>query len=149
MKNISFLFVLILFAVNLFPQESSLKTGFYRVVENDSCSNSNNYLKIAEAGKEYCVYKKPLITDANFKAVNITADTISGSNYILGIQLDSTGAYIIKEATAKMVGQKAAFIVDGKIVAAPTVRDPITSGQIAVFCDGETLKQIKEALHLK
>ena len=149
MKNILFLFFIVLFATYLFPQESLVKTGFYRVVENDSCTNSDNYLKIADAGKEYCIYRNPLITEMNFKAVNITTDTVSGSNYIVGIQLDSIGAYIIKEATAKMVGQKAVFIVDGNIVAAPTVRDPITSGRIAVFCNEETLGQIKKALRIK
>lgn len=147
MKSILFLLFLTIFSVNLISQENQLKTGFYRITENDSCLNSNDYLKISDSGEEYCININPIVTDENFQSVNITADTTNdGINYIVGIKLDSSGAELIKKATGKMVGQKAAFIINDKIVAAPIIRDPIESGNIAVFCDEETISEVKKAL---
>ncbi len=150
MKSILFLLFLTVFSINLISQEIQLKTGFYRITENDSCSNSNDYLKISDSGEEYCIDINPIVTDDNFQSVNITADTTNSEiNYTVGIKLDSSGAVLFRVATGKMVGQKAAFIINNKIVAAPMIRDPIESGNIAVFCDEETIKAVKNALQKK
>jgi len=131
-------------------QELQLKTGFYKVADKDSCINSMGYIIISDAGTDYCISQIPLITDANFESVNITKDTTeSGITYAVSIKLDSSGTQIIKDATGRMVGQKAAFIINNEIVAAPTVRDPITTGRIAVFCDNETIDKVKKALKIK
>jgi preprotein translocase subunit SecD len=150
MKSIILLLIPVIFSVNLYSQENQLRTGFYSVVEKDSCLESNNYIKVYDSGKEMCIDKIPIITDDNFESVNITADTTNnGINYTVGIKLDSSGAEIIKEVTGKMIGQKTAFIIDNKIVAAPTIRDRIDSGHIAIFCDEKTISEVKKALGLK
>ncbi len=149
MKSILFLLFLMIISVKLFSQENQLKTGFYRIAEIDSCSNSGDYLKINDSEKEYCIYKNPIVTDVNFGSVKIKKDTVENQiSYVIGIKLDSSGAELVKEATTKMVGQKVAFIFDDKVIAAPTVRDPITTGHIAIFCDEETISEVKKALHI-
>jgi preprotein translocase subunit SecD len=150
MKSIFLVLFLIVFSVKLISQEIQLKTGFYRITQNDSCLNSNDYLIINDSGEEYCVDINPIVTDVNFQSVSITTDsTINEISYTVGIKLDSSGTVLFKEATGKMVGQKAAFIINNKIVAAPIIRDPIESGKIAVFCDEETIKAVKKALQKK
>lgn len=147
MKYYVSLFILVTISINLHSQETPLKTGFYRVVEQDSCKVTDGYTMINNSGTEYCISNNPIITDANFKSVNIKTDTTeSGITYSVGIKLDSTGTRIIKEVTGKMIGQKAAFIINNEIIAAPTVRDQISSGYIAVFCDQETIMKVKAAL---
>lgn len=150
MKYHVLLIILITFSVNLHSQELQLKTGFYRVVEQDSCESGNGYKMINSPGIDYCININPIITDANFESVNVNADTTEdGINYSVGIMLDSTGTRIIKEVTGKMIGQKAAFIINNEIIAVPTVRDRIDSGNIAVFCNEETIVKVKKALHIE
>ena len=147
MRTITLLLFLIFASVNLISQEAQLKTGFYKVVDKDSCIKVEDYTIIKDFGTEYCLNQTPLITDANFESVDITKDTIENRiTYVVSIKLDSSGAQIIKEATTKMVGQRAAFIINNKIVALPTVRDPIVSGRIAVFCGEETIENVRRAL---
>lgn len=150
MRIIILLLLLIFASVSLISREVQLKTGFYKIVDKDSCTNKKGYIVINDSGTDYCISQTPMITDANFESVNITKDTTeNGVTYAVSIKLDSAGTQIIKDATGKMVGQKTAFIINNKIVAAPTVRDPITSGRIAVFCDDETIDKVKEALKVK
>ena len=147
MKFYLLIFILITLSVDLYSQEIKLKTGFYRVVEQDSCKGTDGYTIINNSGTEYCISNNPIITEANFKSVDIKADTTeSGITYSVGIKLDSAGTLIIKKVTGKMIGQKAAFIINNEIIAAPTVRDQISSGHIAVFCDEETIEKVKAAL---
>jgi preprotein translocase subunit SecD len=150
MKSFLFILSLLIFTVNLLSQENQLKTGFYRTAINDSCSVSDNYLRISDSEKNYCIYKNPIITDANFESVKIQKDTSEqGPSYIVSIKLDSTGTEKIKEITTKIVGEKIAFIIDNKVITAPTLRDPITSGHIAIFCDEGTLNEVKRALNIE
>lgn len=147
MRYTILLLILLIPPVNMYSQETPLKTGFYRVVEQDSCKGTDEYTMIDNSGTEYCISNNPIITDANFKSVDIKADTTeSAIIYSVGIKLDSAGTLIIKKVTGKMIGQKAAFIINNEIIAAPTVRDQISSGHIAVFCDEETIEKVKAAL---
>lgn len=150
MRIIILLVFLIFASGNLISQEVQLKTGFYKVVDKDSCDNSKGYIIINDSGTDYCISQIPMITDANFESANITTDTTErGVTYVVSIKLDSSGTQVIKDATSKMVGQKAAFVINNEIVAAPTVRDPITTGRVAVFCDKETIEKVRKALKIK
>ncbi len=148
MRTITLILFLIFPSVNIISQEIQLKTGFYKVADKDSCVKAEGYILINDAGTDYCINQIPVITDANFESVKIIKDTTeSGISYAVSIKLDSSGTRIIKEVTEKMVGQRAAFIINGKIVASPILRDPITTGRIAVFCDEETIDNVRKALN--
>ncbi len=150
MKSLLFLLLVVFMSVNINAQENHLKTGFYRVGEEDSCLNSDNYIMLSDSEARYCIYKTPIVTEINFVSVKISADTAAyGINYTVWIKLDSAGAESVKAATEKMVGQKAAFIIDNRVIAAPVVRDPIVSGSIAVFCDEETINEVRRGLGIK
>jgi preprotein translocase subunit SecD len=134
----------------LSAQENDLKTGFYSVVENDSCGTSGNYLKIMDDAEEYCIDKVPLITSSNFTSVRIDSDTTKeGIFRTVRIKLDSALAKEFKETTMRLVGKRLAFIINNKIITAPVLRDPIESGEIAVFCDDETINVIRREFDIK
>ena len=150
MKSLLFLLSLVFITVNINAQENNLRTGFYRVAEEDSCLSSDNYITLSDSEAGYCIYKIPIVTENNFVSVKINADTAAyGINYTVLFKLDEAGADSVKAATEKMVGQKAAFIINDKVIAAPVVRDPIVSGSIAVFCDEETINEVKKGLGIK
>ena len=131
----------------LTAQENPLKTGFYVVVANDSCKDSPGFLKIKDSDGEYCINTNPIVTQDKFTRVVIAADTSKeGIFNTVRIKLDSSFAQKFKGITEKLVGERIAFIIDNKIVAAPVLRDPIESGEIAVYADDETIKLIKEEL---
>lgn len=135
---------LLIFQANLSAQDYQLKTGFYTVVENDSCGSSTDFIKIMDGEDEYCLIKIPVVTEDNFTSVRVVSDTSKeGIFNTVRIKLDSTTAKGFKEVTSRLVGKKLAFIVNNKLITAPILRDPIESGEIAVFCDDQTIEVIK------
>ena len=135
---------------NLCPHDNKIKTGLYIVNKNDSCTDTVNFHKINYSDEVLCVDNKPILTDANFDSIKVNIDTTSyGIDYTLAIKLDSTSAKTFAEVTKSLVGKKIAIIVDGKVVSAPVLRDPITSGRIAVFSDKETILEIEKELNKK
>lgn len=144
------LLFILAYGIQLSAQEDRLKTGFYSVVENDSCGMSGDYLKIRNDAEEYCIDKIPLITSNNFTSVRIDSDTTKEGIYrTVRIKLDSTVAQEFKETTTRLVGKRLAFVINNKIITAPVLRDPIESGEIAVFCDDETIDIIKKEFGIK
>lgn len=141
---------ILLCAIQLSAQDNQLKTGFYAVVENDSCGISNDYLKIRNNSEEYCIAKIPLITSVNFTSIRIESDTTHEGIYnTVRIKLDSAVALEFKKTTMRLVGKRLAFVMNNKIITAPVLRDPIESGEIAVFCDDETINIIKTEFGIK
>ena len=144
-----FCFVLLSFS-NLFPQDNKLKTGLFTVNENESCTDTANFSKINYSYETICVDRKPILTDANFDSIKVNIDTTSyGIDYTLSIKLDSSTAKTFEHITEKLVGKKIAIIVNGKVVSIPVLRDPITTGRIAVFSDKETIVEIEKELNKK
>ncbi len=150
MKSI-FIYCFVLVSLsNLFSQNNILKTGLYAVNENEDCTDTVSFSKISNSDGVLCVDKKPILTDANFDSIKVNIDTTSyGINYTLAIKLDSSSAKTFEKTSEGLVGKKIAIIVDGKIVSAPVLRDPITSGRIAVFSDKETILEIEKELNKK
>ncbi len=144
-----FCFVLTSFS-NLFSPDDNLKTGLFIVDENESCIDTSNFIKINYSDETLCIDNKPILTDANFDSIKVNIDTTSyGIDYTLAIKLDSTSAKTFAEVTKSLVGKKIAIIVEGKVVSVPVLRDPITSGRIAVFSDKETILEIEKKLNKK
>lgn len=149
MKSIFFLLFLIFFSEKFFSQENQLTTGFYSVVESDTCINSNDLVKINYSGEEFCINKIPVITSTDFDSVKVIMDTTNyGINYTIEIKLRSSAVKGFMVATSKLVGKRLALVINDKIIASPILRDPIESGQIAIFCDEETFNEVKKSLHI-
>ena len=149
MKTFIFFFLFIAGFTNLFSQNHILPTGFYRIVDSDSCIK-NEYLKLSDSEQDYCLHRKPLLTNLDFDSVKVIRDTVEGwNNYTIIIKMDSLAGKLFGEKTKKLVGKKVAFVVDDKIIMAPVVRDPILSGTIEVFCDEKTINEVKKALNVR
>ena len=56
---------------------------------------------------------------------------------------------LLQKFTKSLVGKKIVIIVEGKAVSVPVLRDPITSGRIAVFSDKDTILKIEKELNKK
>lgn len=157
MKDIMKLYNTVLFLVfilfnsaQIYSQDTILITGFYTVVENDSCLNSSNFINITDGETKYCINKIPVVTNDNFVSVKIVSDSSREGIYnTVRIKLDSITAKGFKETTSKLVGKKLALIINNKIITAPVLRDPIESGEIAIFCDEETINIIKKEFGIK
>lgn len=142
--------VLSVVPVYLYAQENQLQTGFYSVVENDSCTGTSDYLKLKSEDEEFCINKNPIVTGNDFDSVKIVKDTADhGVEVTLHIKLKSSAIENFKDATGKLVGKRLAIVVNNNIIAAPVLSDPIESGEIAVFCDEKTMNEVKEAFHLE
>ena len=72
-----------------------------------------------------------------------------GVEITLHIKLKSSAREDFRNATGKLVGKRLAIVVNDKVIAAPVLRDPIESCEIAVFCDEKTMNEVKEAFHLQ
>jgi preprotein translocase subunit SecD len=136
--------------VFLYAQEYQLQTGFYSVAENDSCTGGSDYLKLKSEDGEFCINKNPIVTENDFDSVKVVKDMADhGVEITLHIKLKSSAIEDFKNATGKLVGKRLAIVVNDKVIAAPVLRDPIESGEIAVFCDEKTMNEVKEAFHLQ
>ncbi len=150
MKSIILLLIVSVVPFYLYAQEYQLRTGIYSVLENDSCTGIPDYLKLKSEDEEFCINKNPIVTENDFDSVKIAKDTADhGVQVTLHIKLKGSAIEEFKYATSKLIGKRLAIIVNDKVIAAPVLRDPIESGEIAVFCDEKTMNDVKEAFHLK
>lgn len=67
-----------------------------------------------------------------------------GARHIV-LHLTADGADRLAEATRVHQGRRLAIVVDGRIVAAPTIREPITTGEAHITVDGD-IDQVFDAL---
>lgn len=67
-----------------------------------------------------------------------------GARHIV-LYLRADGAERLAEATRTHEGRRLAIVVDGRVVAAPTIREPITTGEAHITVDGD-IEQVFEAL---
>lgn len=73
--------------------------------------------------------KTPLLSSADFSSAEVSG---TGKKATLFLQLTSSAAKKMKAYTEKNVGQILPFIVDGKIIKAPLLREPIKTNSFQV-----------------
>lgn len=61
------------------------------------------------------------------------------------LHLTDEGAEALSDATTAHQGRRLAIVVEGRIVAAPTIREPITTGEAHVTVDGD-IDRVFEAI---
>jgi preprotein translocase subunit SecD len=91
-----------------------------------------------------CVGAVPILTEAN-----IADATASGEKVM--IRLDADAAERFGDATAANVGHRLAFVLDGKVLMAPVIQDPVRGGRAMLSVkaprgSGATDAQYAEAL---
>lgn len=91
------------------------------VVYGDDIASDTDGVKSATAVK-----KKPVISGNMLTSARATFDT--NSRPAVGFNLSNVGARAFAEATRDNRGQRLAIVLDGTLISAPVINDPITGG---------------------
>ena len=79
----------------------------------------------------YLVKKEPEMTGEHIKRAMVTRDPLSNMPRIM-IDFDDAGAATFGDITSRNVGQQLAIVLDGKLMSAPVIKQPIRSGSAVI-----------------
>ena len=82
----------------------------------------------ASRGQQYLVRKKIEVDGASLLDARPGADQRNGT-WVVNFEFDSAGARRFAEITKANVGRPFAIVLDGKVISAPVIREPITGGR--------------------
>ncbi|MEX0916550.1 MAG: protein translocase subunit SecD, partial [Candidatus Spechtbacterales bacterium] len=82
------------------------------------------------------------LTGRYLDSARVVTDPTTGQLQI-ALQFDETGADLFEELTLKNIGKPIAIVLDGAVVSAPVVNNPITGGE-AVITGGFTLEAARD-----
>jgi SecD/SecF fusion protein len=82
----------------------------------------------ASRGQQYLVRKKIEVDGASLLDARPGSDQRSGT-WVVNFEFDSAGARRFAEITKANVGRPFAIVLDGKVISAPVIREPITAGR--------------------
>jgi preprotein translocase subunit SecD len=99
-------------------------------------SGLTGWFYVADSGVGTPIDSTPILTVDNFKTVSVFREP-SGSKELYGINIvfDQAGTKQFMLATEKAKGKKLAFLLFGRVVMAPEVTAPVTSGRTTVYLD--------------
>ncbi len=105
---------------------------FQFITQNSEESFGTEKLKFEDETEEAIVSKRIILSGDNLVDAKPTMDTQSNET-VVSFTLDRVGAKKFAKATSTGVGKRLAIVLDGKIISAPSVREPIMggSGQIS------------------
>lgn len=82
----------------------------------------------ASRGQQYLVRKKIEVDGATLLDARPGSDQQSGT-WVVNFEFDSAGARRFADITRANVGRPFAIVLDGKVISAPVIREPITGGR--------------------
>jgi len=105
---------------------------FQFITQNSEESFGTEKLMFEDESEEAIVSKRIILSGDNLVDAKPTMDTQTNET-VVSFSLDRVGAKKFGKATISGVGKRLAIVLDGKIISAPSVREPITggSGQIS------------------
>jgi len=105
---------------------------FQFITQNSEESFGTEKLMFEDESEEAIVSKRIILSGDNLVDAKPTMDTQTNET-VVTFNLDRVGAKKFGKATSTGVGKRLAIILDGKIISAPSVREPIVggSGQIS------------------
>ena len=105
---------------------------FQFITQNSEESFGTEKLMFEDESEEAIVSKRIILSGDNLVDAKPTMDTQSNET-VVTFSLDRVGAKKFGKATSTGVGKRLAIVLDGKIISAPSVREPIVggSGQIS------------------
>jgi len=115
---------------SLLGKTANLTFQFVSSIENDGFGTE--LLKFSNGIDEASVSKRIILSGDNLIDAKPRMDT-QNNETIVSFTLDRVGAKKFGRATTENVGKQLAIILDGKIISAPSIREPILggSGQIS------------------
>ena len=105
---------------------------FQFITQNSEESFGTEKLQFEDGSEEAIVSKRIILSGDNLVDAKPTMDTQTNET-VVSFSLDRVGAKKFGKATSNGVGKRLAIVLDGKIISAPSVREPIIggSGQIS------------------
>ncbi len=105
---------------------------FQFITQNSEESFGTEKLMFEDESEEAIVSKRIVLSGDNLVDAKPTMDTQTNET-VVTFSLDRVGAKKFGKATSNGVGKRLAIVLDGKIISAPSVREPIIggSGQIS------------------
>jgi len=105
---------------------------FQFITQNSEESFGTEKLQFEDESEEAIVSKRIILSGDNLVDAKPAMDTQSNET-VVNFSLDRVGAKKFGKATSAGVGKRLAIVLDGKIISAPSVREPIIggSGQIS------------------
>jgi len=105
---------------------------FQFITQNSEESFGTEKLMFEDESEEAIVSKRIILSGDNLVDAKPTMDTQTNET-VVTFSLDRVGAKKFGKATSTGVGKRLAIVLDGKIISAPSVREPIVggSGQIS------------------
>jgi len=100
---------------------------FQFVSSNESDSFGTEILKFDNGLEEATVSKRIILNGDNLVDAKPRMDT-QNNETIVSFTLDRVGAKKFGKATTENVGKQLAIVLDGKIISAPSIREPIVGG---------------------
>jgi len=112
-----------------------------------SFENFPDSVKYLSDDKERSVYlhNKSVLNSSHIKSANYSLDPIFGIEYGVRIELNETGTKLLGDITKTNINKVMAIIVNGEVVLAATIRDPIMHGRI--YISGLQSKENAERLN--
>lgn len=102
-----------------------------RLAENQPAAGLRA-VKATGANRTVYVHEETVVSNADIeRATVVPVPGSSPSRFNIGVQFTPTGAEKMRRATANHIGQPMAVLIDGEVVMAPVLRDPI--GESAVI----------------
>ena len=105
---------------------------FQFITQNSEESFGTEKLMFEDESEEAIVSKRIILSGDNLVDAKPTMDTQTNET-VVSFSLDRVGAKKFGKATSTGVGKRLAIVLDGKIISAPSIREPIVggSGQIS------------------
>ena len=100
---------------------------FQFITQNSEQSFGTEMLKFEDGSDEAMVSKRIILGGDNLVDAKPSMDTQSNET-VVSFSLDRVGAKKFGKATSTGVGKRLAIVLDGKIISAPTVQEPIIGG---------------------
>src|SRR5206468_2917911 len=99
---------------------------------------------VFDGWRTFLLVGAPLLGSNNLRSV-VAAPSPGTSGWQLNLELDHDGAKIFEQATRDHLDQRIAILVDGQVMSAPVVREPIAGGKLAISMGGAGADAEREA----
>ena len=112
------------------------------VVEHVPADPTRRYEDPTDHYRTYFVIKAPLLETSAIGAVESTRNEVTNEPAVIATLTDA-GRTAFAQATAANVSRKLAFLVDGLVISAPIIEEPIPGGQFAMRGDDALLAKLQ------
>ena len=109
---------------------STAKLTFHRVgkMDRNGTDIADGYIELADAqGAHYVLERQPLLQGDRLVSASVSMNSRTHAP-VVSFRFDDLGAKAFAAITGENVGKQFAIVLDGKVLSAPVIREPIIGG---------------------